>query len=241
MEVLRIAFLSGLVLEFIATVSVALIAVLLAVRLLFGDLPFAVALPALLLAPEFYKPLRDLGSSRHAGMEGKAAAERIEEILNTPPPTGEPDEPRELPEDPITVELENLTFTYPDGERPALSGIDLVLPAGKRTALVGESGAGKSTLVNLLLRFADPQEGRLLANGVPVADLAAEDWREKVAFVPQRPFLFYGSVLENLRLARPEASKGGGRGGGEARRGARFYPANGAGIRYPQSASAAPA
>ena len=207
MEVLRIAFLSGLVLEFIATVSVALVAVLLAVRLLFGDLPFAVALPVLLLTPEFYKPLRDLGSSRHAGMEGKAAAERIEEILNTPSPTGEPDEFRKLSEGPITVELESLTFTYPGNEGPALSRIDLVLPAGKRTALVGESGAGKSTLVNLLLRFADPQEGRLLANGVPVADLAAEDWREKVAFVPQRPFLFYGSVLENIRLARPEASK----------------------------------
>ncbi len=207
MEVLRVAFLSGLVLEFIATVSVALIAVLLAVRLLFGDLPFAVALPTLLLAPEFYKPLRDLGSTRHAGMEGKAAAERIEEILNTPQPTDEPDEPREPPEDPITVELENLTFTYPDSGRPALSGVNLVLSAGKRTALVGESGAGKSTLVNLLLRFADPQEGRLLANGVPVADLAAEDWREKVAFVPQKPFLFYGSVLENILLARPEAGR----------------------------------
>ena len=207
MEVLRVAFLSGLVLEFIATVSVALVAVLLAVRLLFGDLPFAVALPALLLAPEFYKPLRDLGSTRHAGMEGKAAAERIEEILNTPSPTSEPDAPLKLPGESITVELEDLTFTYPDGERPALSGVHLVLPAGKRTALVGESGAGKSTLVNLLLRFADPQEGRLLANGVPVADLAAEDWREKVALVPQRPFLFYGSVLENIRFARPEADR----------------------------------
>ena len=159
MGVLRVAFLSGLVLEFIATVSVALVAVLLAVRLLFGDLSFAVALPALLLAPEFYKPLRDLGSSRHAGMEGKAAAERIGEILNTPTPTKGPDELRKLSEDPITVELQGMTYTYPGGERPTLSGVDLVLPAGKRTALVGESGAGKSTLIDLLLRFADPQEG----------------------------------------------------------------------------------
>ena len=207
MEVLRVAFLSGLVLEFIATVSVALVAVLLAVRLLFGDLPFAVALPVLLLAPEFYRPLRDLGASRHAGMEGKAAAEKINKILKTPLPTGGPDGHLKLSESPITVELEDLAFTYPGGGRPALSGVNLILPAGKRTVLVGESGAGKSTLVNVLLHFSDPQEGRLLANGVPVADLATEDWREKVALVSQRPFLFYGNVLENIRLARPEAGR----------------------------------
>ncbi len=207
MEVLRVAFFSGLALEFIATVSVALVAVLLAVRLLFGDLSFAVALPALLLAPEFYRPLRDLGTSRHAGMEGKAAAERIDEILDTPVPVREPEVPRRLPVAPVTVELEGVTFAYPGDGRPALAGVDLVLPAGSRTALVGPSGAGKSTLVSLLLRFADPQEGRILANGLQVRDLAPEDWREKVALVPQRPHLFYGSVLENIRLARPQAGR----------------------------------
>ncbi len=207
MDVLRVAFLSGLALEFIATVSVALVAVLLAVRLLFGDLSFAVALPALLLAPEFYKPLRDFGASRHAGMEGKAAAERIDAILETPPPTSEPEAPRHLPAEPVSIELDGATFVYPGGERPTLDGVDLTLPAGTRTALVGPSGAGKSTLVSCLLRFTDPQEGRILANGVPITKLATEDWRDNVALVPQRPHLFYGSVLDNIRLARPDASR----------------------------------
>lgn len=207
MEVLRVAFLSGLALEFIATVSVALVAVLLAVRLLFGDLTFAVALPALLLAPEFYRPLRDLGASRHAGMEGKAAAERIDEILDTPIPVHDADDARQAPDDALTVELKGVTFSYPQGEHPAISGVDLVLPAGSRTALVGPSGAGKSTLLYILLRFVDPQEGRILVNDVPVTDLASQDWREKVSLVPQRPNLFHGSVLENIRLARPSADQ----------------------------------
>ena len=209
MEVLRVAFVSGLALEFISTVSVALVAVLLAVRLLFGDLSLAVALPALLLAPEFYRPLRDLGASRHAGMEGKAAAGRIAEVLALHAPQGPvngPDGALREPHAPLAVELAGMGFTYPDGTR-ALSDVSISLPAGSRTALVGRSGAGKSTLVDLLLRFADPQEGRILANGVPIADLAAEDWRGKVALVPQRPHLFYGSVLDNLRLARPGASR----------------------------------
>jgi ATP-binding cassette subfamily C protein CydCD len=207
MEVLRVAFLSGLALEFIATVSVALVAVLLAVRLLFGDLTFAVALPALLLAPEFYRPLRDLGASRHAGMEGKATAERIDEILDTPIPVHDADNVRQAPDDTLTVELKGVTFSYPQGEHPAISGVDLVLPAGSRTALVGPSGAGKSTLLSILLRFVDPQEGRILVNDVPVTDLASQDWREKISLVSQRPNLFHGSVLENIRLARPSADQ----------------------------------
>ena len=209
MEVLRVAFLSGLALEYISTVSVALVAVLLAVRLLFGDLSLAAALTALLLAPEFYRPLRDLGASRHAGMEGKAAAEGIAEVLTMPAPASPSNESggihQELHATP-TVELDDVGFTYPGGT-PALSGVSLSLPAGTRTALVGRSGAGKSTLVDLLLRFADPQDGSILVNGVPIANLAAEDWRDNVALVPQRPHLFYGSVLDNLRLARPEASR----------------------------------
>ena len=207
LAVLRVAFVSGLALEFIATVSVALVAVLLAVRLLFGDLALAVALPVLLLAPEFYRPLRELGASRHAAMEGKAAAEGMAEILETPAPAGRTGEGGRSPRTPFTVELSGVTFAYPDAARPALSGVDLVLPAGTRTALVGPSGAGKSTLVDLLLRFAEPGEGSILADGAPVTGLTQEAWRESVALVPQRPHLFYGSVLDNLKLARPEACR----------------------------------
>src|SRR5215211_3738584 len=191
LKVLRFAFLSGLVLEFMTAAAIS----------------FEQAFLVLLLTPEFYKPLRELGAGRHAGMEGKAAAERIFEILATPvPPRGGG---RVL--DPLsgglTVELSGVRFAYPGSEQPALCDVSLTLQAGTRTALAGRSGSGKSTLVNVLLRFLDTQDGTVAANGVPIRELPVATWREHVALVPQRPYLFYGSVLENIRLARPGASR----------------------------------
>ena len=207
MKVLRYAFLSGFVLEFMTAMAIALVAVTLGVRLISGNMPFEEAFIVLLLAPEFYRPLRELGAYRHAGMEGSAAADRIFEILSTPVPTREGAGASACAAGDITVEFSGVGYTYPGNERPALSALALTLPAGTRTALVGRSGAGKSTLVNLLLRFMDPESGAILANGVPVDKLAAKTWRQSLALVPQRPHLFYGSVLENIRLARPEASR----------------------------------
>ncbi|MDP8926352.1 MAG: thiol reductant ABC exporter subunit CydD [Actinomycetota bacterium] len=208
LKVLRFAFLSGLVLEFMTAVAIALVAVALGVRLVNGAISFEQAFLVLLLAPEFYKPLRELGVHRHAGMEGKAAAERIFEILNTPAPSERGAETPGQLSGRLTVAFSNVEFTYPASETPALSGVSLTLPSDTRTALVGRSGSGKSTLVNLLLRFVDPKGGAITANGVPIAELPVEAWREHVALVPQRPHLFYGSVLENLQLARPDASRG---------------------------------
>ena len=207
MKVLRYAFISGFVLEFMTAMAIALVAVSLGVRLISGDIPFEVAFLVLLLAPEFYKPLRELGAHRHAGMEGKAAAERILEILSTPVPEGSGEEaPVRLSKGP-EIEFNALGYTYPGSENEALSDFTLILPAGTRTALVGRSGSGKSTLVNLLLRFLEPDSGKITANGVSIAQMPPETWRENVALVPQRPHLFYGSVLENIHLARPDASR----------------------------------
>jgi ATP-binding cassette, subfamily C, bacterial CydD len=172
-----------------------------------GNMPFEEAFLVLLLAPEFYRPLRELGVHRHAGMEGSAAADRIFEILSTPvlarqgsgthgPFTNEP-----------TIAFSGVGYTYPGSDHTALSGLTLTLEAGKRTALVGRSGAGKSTLVNLLMRFVDPESGTIRANGVEITDMSVKTWRENVALVSQRPHLFYGSVLENISLARPEANR----------------------------------
>ncbi len=207
LKVLRWAFLSGFVLEFITTLSIALVAVALGVRLLIGDISFEAAFLVLLLAPEFYRPLRELGASRHAGMEGKTATDRIFEILDTPPPVREEAVTATRPEGQLTIEFSGVGHGYPGSAQPTLSGINLTLPAGTCTALVGRSGAGKSTLVNLLVRFLDPDEGQITANGVIIAGLSVETWRECVALVPQRPYLFYGSVLENIRLARPSATR----------------------------------
>ena len=206
MKVLRFAFLSGAVLEFLTAIAIGLIAVTLGIRLLDGGITFEYAFLVLLLAPEFYRPLRELGVHRHAGMEGKAAAKRIIEILETPLPVHMGVVSDKHPIGPLTIEFTGVTYTYPGSDRTALTGIDLTLPAGTCTALVGRSGAGKSTLANLLLLFIDAQDGIITANGIPLVDLPVETWREYVALVPQRPYLFYGSVRANIRLARPGAS-----------------------------------
>jgi ATP-binding cassette subfamily C protein CydD len=207
MRVLRYAFLSGFVLEFMTAAAIGLVAVTLGVRVISGNMPFEEAFLVLLLAPEFYKPLRELGVHRHAGMEGSAAAERIFEILSTPVPVRQGATAHGLVTDGLTIEFSGVGYTYPGSDRAALSDLAFTLEAGSRTALVGRSGAGKSTLVNLLMRFVDPGSGTIRANGVEITGLPEEIWRENVALVPQRPHLFYGSVLENIRLARPEASR----------------------------------
>ena len=205
MKVLRYAFISRFVLEFMTAMAIALVAVSLGVRLVSGDMPFEVAFLVLLLAPEYYKPLRELGIHRHAGMEGKAAAERIFEILETHAPSRAAPELRQLSGG-LTVEFSGVGYAYPGGEHEALA-YEVTMPAGTRTALVGRSGSGKSTLVNLLLRFLEPDSGKIATNGIPIGQMPPETWRENVALVPQRPHFFYGSVLGNIRLARPSASR----------------------------------
>lgn len=224
LKVLRVAFLSGLILDFMTASAIGVLAVVLGVRLLDGNIAFDRAFFVLLLAPEFYRPLRELGAQRHAGLEGKAALGRIAEILETPvsmatesnlarPPMaelaatvarGSPAAPGMA--GPLTLELRGVAFMYAGSDRPALGGVSLTLPAGTLTALVGRSGAGKSTLINLVLRFLDTQTGTITVNDLPLDGLPVDAWRQYVALVPQRPYLFAGSVRDNLRLARPAAT-----------------------------------
>lgn len=211
MQVLRVAFLSGMTLEFMVTCAIGVIAVTLGVRLLNGDIPFDRAFLVLLLAPEYYRPLRDLGTHRHAGMEGKAAMSRIAQILDTPLPISSPKSSTHTaipsaPDGLLTLALRDVSFTYVGSDHQALDGVCLTLRPGTCTALVGRSGAGKSTLVNVLLRFLDAQSGTATVNGLPLDALPPEVWRRHVALVPQHPYLFDGTVRENLRLACPDAS-----------------------------------
>ena len=207
LHVLRYAFLSGAVLEFMTLTAIGVIATTLGVRLLNHSISFESAFLILLLTPEFYRPLQELGAQRHAAMEGQASAKRLFEILETPLATGvEPAVEESFPTGPITIDISALSYTYPRKEQPALDGVSLQLAANTCTALVGRSGAGKSTLVNLLMRFMDATSGTIRANGVPITILSPDRWREYVALVPQRPYLFYGTVRENIRLARPQAN-----------------------------------
>lgn len=204
MEVLRVAFLSGFVLELAATLATALVAVGIGVRLVEGRLDFAPALLVLLLTPEFYLPFRRLGAEHHAGMEGVAAAEDLYRLLDRPAPEAGAQRLRE-PTD-LHVQLERVSVRYPGASSSALDEVSLELRPGTVTALVGPSGAGKSTVAALLLGFVRAASGRVLVNDMPLAQLEPGHWRRQVAWVGQRPHLFAGTVLDNLRWARPDAS-----------------------------------
>jgi ATP-binding cassette subfamily C protein CydD len=212
MKVFKTAFLSGMALEFLTLGAIGVVAVALGIRLLDGNISFARAFFVLLLAPEFYRPLRELGIQRHAGMEGKAAMAQIAELLEQPAPVAsapihcDTATPSPCPRPPLTVVLRDVTYAYPASAHPALDGVTSVLRPGTRTALVGRSGAGKSTLVDLLLGFRAPQGGTIAVNGVPLDTLSPEAWRERVALVPQRPYLFAGTLRENLQIARAGVS-----------------------------------
>ena len=204
MSVLRIAFLSSFVLEFFSTVSIAIVAVLVGFRLYWGDMAFADGLFVLLLAPEFYLPLRNMGTRYHARMEAIGAAERMVDILNTPV-TESAGRSAEAPDLGQTgLRFEAVAFRYPDG-RQALQDLHLTIDPGETLALVGPSGAGKTTLINLLMGFLQPQDGRILAGGTPLQTIDIAVWRRQLAWLPQRPQLFPGSVSDNIRLGRPEA------------------------------------
>ncbi|KAA0895480.1 thiol reductant ABC exporter subunit CydD [Oryzomonas rubra] len=206
MSVLYMAFLSALVLEFFATVSVALMAVVIGFRLLKGGMAFQDGFTVLLLAPEFYLPLRLMGNYYHARMEAIGAAERIFSLLDTPP-APRPAAPRPLPPiSPLRICLEDVRFRYAPDSPPVIDGVTLNLAPGERVALVGPSGAGKSTLAALLLGFALPEHGRVLVNGVDLAQCDPDQWRCHVAWVPQSPHLFHGTIGDNIRLGRRDAT-----------------------------------
>jgi ATP-binding cassette, subfamily C, bacterial CydCD len=207
LSVLRVTFLSSLALELVATLSTAVVAVQVALRLLYGQVSFEPAFFVLLLAPEFYLPLRQLGARFHAGMGGIGAAERIFAVLvGAEEKPGQVESPQPSPQPAAGIEFENVHLTYPDG-RVGVQGLTLQVRPGEVAALVGPSGGGKSTALQLLLGFLQPQQGAVLVDGQTLRPEEAASWREKIAWVPQQPHLFYDSVENNIRLARPDASR----------------------------------
>ncbi|MCL4847105.1 MAG: thiol reductant ABC exporter subunit CydD [Acidobacteria bacterium] len=213
MSVLRLAFVSSLVLELLATLGTAIVAVEVGLRLLYARLAFFDALFVLLLAPEFYRPLRALGAAFHAGMAGREAAAHVDRWLGE----GRAAEARAVrstraaaaaghPAAAPRIAFERVSVHYGPDRPPALDGVAFEMASGTTTALVGPSGAGKTTVANLLLRFVEAQAGRILVDGVPLDRLDAQAWRARVAWVPQQPHLFHGTLRDNVLLARPGAS-----------------------------------
>ena len=205
MSTLRVTFLSSLILELVAMIAVALVAVAIGLRLMSEELDLRVALFALVLAPEAFLPLRRLGANYHASAEGMAAAERVFAVLEAPPaPTGTR---TDFPDPAVSdLEVDGLRVTYPGRREPALDGVSLTVHAGEVLALAGPSGCGKSTFLGVLLGLLRPDRGSVRIGGVDLAELDLDAWRARLAWVPQRPHLFKASIAENVRLGRSDAS-----------------------------------
>ncbi|WP_244938915.1 thiol reductant ABC exporter subunit CydD [Actinomadura madurae] len=203
---LRVAFLSSLVLELVCALSVAVVAVPVGLRLLEGGMALRAGLLVLVLTPEVYLPLRALGQRFHASAEGVAAAEAAFAALDARPgaAAGGAVPGRGAPE----IVLEEVTVRYPGSERAALDRVSLRIAAGERVAVTGPSGAGKSTLLLVLAGLVAPDSGRVLVDGVDLAELDVAAWRSRLGWVPQRPHLFAASVADNIRLADPGAGTG---------------------------------
>jgi thiol reductant ABC exporter CydD subunit len=205
MGTLRVAFLSGTVLELAATMGIALVAVTVGVRLVEGGLGFEAGLTVLVLAPELYLPLRNLAAQYHASADGRAVSGRLLDLLDEPPEVvpgrRRPPDVRAVP-----IRLEAVSFSYPGRLGTVLDRVHLELAPGETVALVGPSGSGKSTLASLLLRLAEPTSGRITVGGVDLAECDARAWRSRIAWVPQHPTLFRGTVADTIRLGDAAAS-----------------------------------
>lgn len=196
MAVLRIAFLSALALEFFSTAGTAVVAVIVGFRLLWGELSLQHGLFVLLLAPEFYLPLRNLGLAHHARQQGISAAEQIINILNL-----QPDKISQgteaVPAGELEIIFQQVSYSY-NGQRGGVQQLDLTLPANSITAICGASGAGKTTLARLLAKLLQPDCGKILVNNIDLQEISTNDWHSQIAWVPQKPYFINASIRENL-------------------------------------------
>ena len=219
MKVLRTAFQTSLVIEWAATAATALVAVEVSLRLIEHRLGFAPALAVLMLTPEFFTPLRTLASEYHAGQSGAAAVAAIDAFLDTtsdlPAPTRSPNPPQpgapKHTAPPSTasaphIEFDGLDFHHRSDERYRLDRFSLDIAPGETVALVGPSGSGKSTIAALLLGFESPDAGSIRIDGEPLERIDPAEWRRRIAWVPQHPTILSGSIADNIRLGRPEAT-----------------------------------
>lgn len=215
MRTLRLAFLSGTVLDLVTTFSIALVAVTLGVRLVGGSVSLVAALTVLLLVPEMYAPMRQVTALFHASADGLAAADGILGVLDAPgsdaaaetpiaevgavmvPPDDDPD---------LVVRIRGVTVRFPGRPVPALDGVDLAVHRGEVVAVVGPSGAGKTTLGRVVLGLVVPTVGAVTSGGRAIRD-DLDNWRERVAWAAQRPALLHATVAQNIALGLPDTPR----------------------------------
>jgi len=214
MSILKVAFLSSFVLEFLASIAIALVAVILGFRLYYGHVDYTLALWVLLLAPEFYLPFRQLGTQYHAKMAGATAAESIIDILQADEIETETElksenegetQRSEQPVNnsalkaPFNIEINHVNFTHP-GRKNTLTDINLTCSGSGLYAIVGESGAGKSTLIDMLLGFIKPNSGQVRINDMPLTSASRDTWLQHCGWIAQQGHVFYGDLAFNIHL-----------------------------------------
>lgn len=193
------AFISSLALELVATISIAMVAVGLGLRLCNGTLTFLIGFYILLLAPEYYQPMRTLGQYFHSGINAQEAAKSIYAFLETEPwqmPDGDHAE-----EKVTAIRFEHVSYRYPDAAEDAVHDVSLTLSAGQSLAFVGDSGSGKTTLMMLAMGFLTPTAGTIFVNEVPLSEWRRDAYHERLAAVLQTPYIFQGTVRENIAFA----------------------------------------
>lgn len=205
MKTLRVATLSGAVLDLFATCSLAAVAIMLGFRLVDGAITFFPALAVLVLVPEYFKPVRAFAADYHASLDGKNALVSIRKLID------EPETPRAIErilptwDDESSFEMHEVEFSYPDHR--ALAGVSFKVRGCRNVGIVGMSGAGKSTLVNLLGGFAVPSDGKVTVAGITLPDLVQPDWQKQLIYIPQNPYIFHATLHDNLVFYRPDAEE----------------------------------
>jgi ATP-binding cassette subfamily C protein CydD len=204
---LRVAFLSSFSLDFFSSLSVAVVAVELGLRLINGQMDFLAALTILILAPEYFLPVRELGNDYHATMDGKESGEKIQGLLNLD--DGEkqivtanlPDWNKES-----ELVVRGLTKTFTEENRTVLADIHFAIRGFKKIGIIGLSGAGKSTLIDVLSGFSRPTSGSFFVDGIEIPDFSVAAWQDQVTYIPQHPYIFSGTVKENIMWYAPDAT-----------------------------------
>lgn len=203
LKVLRIAFISAFMLEFISTLSIAIIAVNIGLRLIYGHVEFLPVFFILLIAPQFYQPFRQFGSAFHDAMNGITASSEIYAMIDKLNCIKESKANLKFDDaDMVQIELKNVYYKYQDNDKWAIDDLSLKIEKGKQFVLTGDNGAGKSTLFKLLLGIEKCQSGEILINDYNLADLDKQWWQSQIGWVAQEPYIFSATISENITLGR---------------------------------------